>query len=214
MKKAICIMMFLSFPLSALGAESGNKVLKNSSGYHILTSEKDTGIMIEEGLSLTSEEFARIIEEGREVPLNSTVELSWSNLTHLMRKSQATKVARLDNNGFIRAIEKQWETAEEIFNLFFLVASVYIILMMFVNFAAGRLNKFRPASILLAALAAAFAALAAIVASAAFAAFAAFAAAFVAGIATNNNDVKAMKIASMAGIVFMAVAMVLCYNLV
>ena len=126
--KTILVLLAL-FSFSAVAGEM--KILKDSSGYSIIKEEaKDTGLVMQEGLVLTQEQLAHVIETKEPLPLNvEKKNQRWDKYAlHIKYENVSTEQAMLEGK-VIKKVPKTVTVEKESFSPFFILAVVYIVCM-------------------------------------------------------------------------------------
>ena len=124
---AVTLALVVLFPVVA----GEMKILKDSLGNYTLAREQptDTGITVQEGLSLTSEQLAGIVN-GKPILLgNQKKNQRWTEyLTHISYDEISTEQVVLDRK-MVKKVSKTTEKKVEFFNPFFILAAIYIVCM-------------------------------------------------------------------------------------
>ncbi len=126
--KTILVLLAL-FSFSAVAGEM--KILKDSSGYSIIKEEaKDTGLVMQEGLVLTREQLAHVIETKEPLPLNvEKKNQRWDKyLLHIEYENVSMEQVVLEGT-MVKKIQKMVTEKRETFNPFFICALIYVLAM-------------------------------------------------------------------------------------
>ena len=129
--KTILVLLAL-FSFSAVAGEM--KILKDSSGYSVVKEEaKDTGLVMQDGLVLTKEQLASIIDKKEPLLLNvKKVSPRWGKyFLHIEHQAVSTEQVVLDGMT-VKKVAKAVVEKRETFNPLFISALIYILCMSFV----------------------------------------------------------------------------------
>ena len=133
MRIFLVLLALFSFSASAVAGEM--KILKDSSGgYSVVKEEaKDTGLVMQDGLVLTKEQLASIIDKKEPLLLNvKKVSPRWGKyFLYIEHQIVSTEQAVLDGTT-VKKVSKVVIEERKMFNPFFISALIYILCMSFV----------------------------------------------------------------------------------
>lgn len=191
---AILATIFFSSAAMAQG-----KVMKDENGFFVSKSAPvDTGVVLEEGLHLTTSQLQEVMNGGRIVTKSSVSEV-WGQYYLYRTYTTAVQEEIQEVGKVVKRVSVDKKQVEEKFNPLLPSASLYVILMLLSNFLIRRGSN----TALALALAAAAAALAAPPFAVALAAAAAVVAVVAADPTITSAEVKISNKATIIGIVAM-----------